>query len=454
MFSTNGGSGPRGVVPFNVMTDVKSTLISGACQTFHPRSQTLTPSVLTACVSFIAGGCILFICVNHSVMDGVGAATVVGRWAQNCSDIQQMGGLRIARNVVSNAELSGIPSASPARAAGLHVAFAEGKDAVSGQNLDQLQNQTLWWKALGLRRPAEARVSLSTSTSLINSPAPSVSAPSVSSAPNLPDLISTVFTASEVAVARLKAMSTPVHAKESPSAAQEGFVTTFDSIAALLWRSIIRARLPDLESPDDPAAICRLRIPVSVRQALDLPREYTGNAFLQSVTELPLDALLAPGGGGGGGGQTVPALIRSSILAVRDPNVVRAAVSLSSAVPRLLGPDRRQHALFAAGPEGGLPSGRDLVLSSWRDLEWYRHDWGPMFAHSRGRPEFVRMPIGAYHAGLCAILPRKKQRGEEGASGSADVEEVIISLTKKQMGRLRQDAEFGEVFRELYRPKV
>ncbi|KAK7737356.1 hypothetical protein SLS53_006659 [Cytospora paraplurivora] len=381
-------------------------------------------------------------------MDGVGAATVVGQWARNCFDIQQLGGLKEGvktgiSDVVPSSKPSSRPSASPSKTTRLPLAFAEGEFAVSGQELDRLQKQVQLWKALGLRKPAEARVSLPTSLS-------KTPASSISSAPILPDLISTVFAASKAAVAHLKAVSTPIHANESPSTSQKSLNTTFDSIAALLWRSIIRARLPDLDKPDDPTAICRLRIPVSVRQALDLPREHTGNAFLHSVTELPLGALLAPGDFG----RTACPLIRSSILAVRTPDVARAAVALSSAVPRLLGPDRRQHALFAEGPEGGPPSGRDLVLSSWRDLEWYRHDWGAMFAMPEGRPEFVRMPVGAYHAGLCAILPRRIQRGEEGGSEVEDVEEVVISLTKQQMGRLEQDSEFGKYFQSVVSSKV
>lgn len=78
---------------------------------------------------------------------------------------------------------------------------------------------------------------------------------------------------------------------------------------------------------------------------------------------------------------------------------------------------------------------QDLVFTSWQDLPYCRHDWGPMFGPS-GNADFFRLPHG-YLKGVCTLAHRR---------ATTDEVEIIINMEQGQMNRLRNDAEFTKYF--------
>lgn len=48
----------------------------------------LSSSPIEAQADFVPGGCLLNICLNHSFLDGLKGAMIVGAWAKNCRELQ------------------------------------------------------------------------------------------------------------------------------------------------------------------------------------------------------------------------------------------------------------------------------------------------------------------------------------------------------------------------------
>ena len=179
----------------------------------------------------------------------------------------------------------------------------------------------------------------------------------------------------------------------------------------------MRARYPNydkaqsLQSP--------LRIPISLRQTLNIPVDYPGNVLLNSAIETPLRSLIAETS------QPEVALnIRSSLASSRETNQALDAIKLSFVLPDLA----------YRYPISFDRTGKDLVLTSMQDLTYYKHDWGEMFGNL-GHAEFVRIPRG-HLGGICALLPNR----------IAEQVEALVSLEKDQMVRLRHDGVSSEYF--------
>lgn len=229
-------------------------------------------------------------------------------------------------------------------------------------------------------------------------------------------MVSAIFVASTESILHLKAGSTSSNTKKDKPRATP-FISSFDAIAELVWRCILRARYSDLEDPGTISS--RLRIPINVRQILDIPHDYHGNVLLNSVTETPVKSLIAEANRA-----QIALKIRSSLIFSRDAGRVLDAVRLSFALPDLA--SRR--------PLFSNTTRQDLVFTSWQDMPYYKHDWGPMFGYT-GNPEFIRVPHG-HLRGICALQPRREN----------DKTEILINLEQGQMDQLKSDMEFTEYF--------
>lgn len=302
-------------------------------------------------------------------------------------------------------------------------------------------------------------------------------------------LIPAIFTATPDSIDRLKAYSTPASWDMVLGSWPE--ISTFDAVASLLWRNIMAARLPELEPPPPPpppflphtATTCtntttssstrlsRLRIPVSIRSSLQIPESYPGNCLLNAVTSFSLDELVSEPDG-----ERTSPMIRSSILAARSSTNAREAVRLakSDTLPEL----EKRVPVFGRGSDSR--SG-DLVLTSWRGLGFYGHDWGAAFTSSpsrssnlgggtglvfgrkggKGAPEFVRVPTD-YLPGVCILLPSHSPsyKGIMGGKGDGGHEEdatrtnkspldVLVTMPRGQLERLITDREFRRYFEVL-----
>ena len=180
---------------------------------------------------------------------------------------------------------------------------------------------------------------------------------------------------------------------------------------------VLRARYPNYDKAQSLQS--RLRIPISLRQTLNIPDDYPGNVLLNSAVETALRSLIAETTQ-----REVAFNIRSSLTSSRETGQALDAMKLSFVLPDLA----YRH------PISSDRTGKDLVLTSWRNLSYYRHGWGEMFGNL-GHAEFVRIPRG-HLGGICALLPNR----------IAEQVEVLVSLEKDQMDRLRHDAVFSECF--------
>lgn len=140
-------------------------------------------------------------------------------------------------------------------------------------------------------------------------------------------MVSGVFTASSDSILSLKAQSTPFNIEGDEEGAK-AFVSSFDAITAFVWKSVLRARYSELENREELHS--QLRIPVNMRQILGIPHDYLGNVLLNSVTEIPLNELIAESTG-----RQIALKIRSSLVLGRDVSRALDALKLSFVLPDL-----------------------------------------------------------------------------------------------------------------------
>ncbi|PTB66756.1 putative enoyl-CoA hydratase/isomerase family protein [Trichoderma citrinoviride] len=95
------------------------------------------------------------------------------------------------------------------------------------------------------------------------------------------------FHMSAKALEALKKAATP-----QPGAEDATWISTGDAIAALIWRSVMLARLRAGLLPADATVV--MTQPLDVRAMLGLPEPYFGNAFYITRPSLPLSALADP----------------------------------------------------------------------------------------------------------------------------------------------------------------
>ena len=386
---------------------------------------TLGSYPIAAQANFIPGGCLLNVSLHHSFLDGISGAVAVGAWAENCKDLQQQNNAN-PEATLSNSKSWQSPDTFNLKQASDDVTaphqpirlpdLLQDSTAPHTCEIARIQDDDSLWQLLGLQKPA--------ATPLAAWARPSTNA-----------LVSAIFTASSASVKRLKTKSTALSSSVETTKGQSQFVSSFDAVAALLWRCILRARHPDLPFTDPSTPLqSRLRIPFSLRPSLGIPPSYPGNLLLNATTSLPLSSLIAPTTTS----QTQTASqIRASLIFSRDSGRILDAIKLSFILPDLA--SRR--------PLFPNTTGKDLVLTMWRDIPYYQHDWGKTFGfEGNSKAEFFREPRGLL-GGVCAVLPRRSEKDGR----SVEVEwEVMVSLERAQMERLKADAEFRGYFDDSY----
>ena len=351
--------------------------------------------------NFIEGGCLLVVCLNHSFVDGSGGARIVEAWATSCRELQQS----IAPAAPMTLPVHAIPAVDHGQTEYTAVPRSlilpevlQDKAAPQGQDLARIQADRTLWQLLGLQKPPLNPVNSAGRTSDRT-------------------MLSAIFATSTESILELKSKSSGIQTDSEPIDVSPR-LSSFDALAALLWKCIIRSR--HLELVGSGVSHTRLRIPMDMRQTLGISCHYLGNVLLNCVVAMPVDALVS---------QTdvrqIASTVRSTLISSRMEGRAKDAVGLSFALPDLA--LRRPLFTDMMGP--------DLVLTSWQDLAYYRHDWGPIFG-SPGVAEFVRIPQGNLK-GICAIQPRQSQ----------DKIEVLISLERSQMDRLMERRGVPQCFR-------
>ncbi|KAF9076668.1 trichothecene 3-O-acetyltransferase [Rhodocollybia butyracea] len=187
-----------------------------------------------------------------------------------------------------------------------------------------------------------------------------------------------------------------------------GYISTDDALSALLWQSVIRARLPRL----DPSLHVKMTRAIDIRRFLDIPSTYP--ALLQNLLYYtsPLQNLVTSPLG----------LIASQLRESINPPVVKHNLRALATVLHQ-SPDKNVVSFTAQ-----IDQGNDIMVSSWSKTECYEHD----FNFGLGKPESVRRPRFDPVEGLVYFMPKR-----------GDGEVVLgVCLRIEDMERLKGDGEF------------
>jgi hypothetical protein len=190
------------------------------------------------------------------------------------------------------------------------------------------------------------------------------------------------------------------------------YISTDDALSAFIWQSVIRARLPRLNSTAE-STFARA---VNVRRYLDISQTYRG--LMQNMTyhTYTLQKLIeAPLGG-----------VASQLLSALDPktsNLGYNTRALATFLNRT--PDKNTISFTAT-----LDLSADIMFSSWAKLDCYELD----FNLGLGKPEAVRRPQFEPVGSLIYLMPRTLD-GEIA---------VAICLRDEDMERLRADEDFAK----------
>ncbi|KAF9213963.1 hypothetical protein BGZ59_004574 [Podila verticillata] len=208
------------------------------------------------------------------------------------------------------------------------------------------------------------------------------------------------FSFDAAALASLKSIAT----ETVPS----GFISTDDALSALIWQSIIRARLPRL-SPTDKATFARA---VDVRGILGLEAKYPGVVQNMAYNPLKLQQIVDEPLG----------VIASRLRAALDKDALGCqARALATHLSRA----QDKKSVYVLAP---LNLSADMMLSSWAKVECWNLD----FNIGLGKPEAVRRPKFSPFPSLMYLMP-KASNGEVSAA---------ICLMDEDMDRLKADKEF------------
>ncbi|KAG6913564.1 hypothetical protein DXG01_005883 [Tephrocybe rancida] len=195
------------------------------------------------------------------------------------------------------------------------------------------------------------------------------------------------------------------------------YISTDDALSALIFRFVLRARLPRLSLSPSPSPSTQTTFAraVDVRRYLSLPPKYPGLLQSMSYLSYPVQQLVeAPLGA-----------IAHALRTLVDPQtsqLAHDARALATALHRAQ--DKGSLSVTAA-----LDLGTDVMLSSWAKENLYELDFGL----NLGTPEAVRRPCFDPVESLVYLLPRTKE-GEVVAA---------ICLREGDLERLRKDEEFG-----------
>lgn len=356
--------------------------------------------VFVSQANFLPGACLLASAMCHVVGDGVAVNAVLKIWSENCERLQ----LGLAAETLP-AELSNHDLLDQLYA-------SEG----SGRSECDISPDT--WRLLGLAPPdqeasgAEARVSNGSDPPAKRS--------------HKPELKACLFYISSENVTALRA--------DCQHAANDSDLSFNDVICALIWRSLLRARVGARKAAGAVSAQvdieeARLDLPFDVRAYFPevMPPAYLGNFTMINQVLQPLALLTAP---------RLPSESLSSIASVAQA-IRKAAGGVTK--EKLL--DAYQLVKSRTGGERSLTldnlcvDGNGLIITSFVTFATDSVTFGAGTFGNGGRPDAMRSMMGAISKVFryCAILPRKSSGGVE----------FIATVSDDEMELLEKDDEFN-----------
>jgi len=243
---------------------------------------------------------------------------------------------------------------------------------------------------------------------------PDVSKESLPQSPSPPSQASwAFFNFSSTSLAAIKSLAS----QSLPS--KSSFVSTDDSLTALLWQSIMRARLHRLpldssssSSSTSPTTNAKFARAIDVRKYMNVPITYPGLTQNMAYNSFPLSDLVNfPLG-------VIASALRSSLDAEDIIHRTRALATFIHGEPN------RNLVNFIASMDLSV----DIMLSSWVKVDLYHLDFGIKL----GKPESVRRPKFAPFESLLYLMPKSRE---------GDIT-AMVCLREEDMERLKGDEEF------------
>lgn len=351
--------------------------------------------------TFVRDGCFLAFNTSHAFMDGMSVVNVMAALAAHAARLSQTlvgGSLELNAQCDLAAADTALLSFGPTPSD-----LATLNPAVDSTRYVCLKNNPRSWQMLGLDyRPKEA------SSAVLAARLP----------PMAP--VTRLF---QIDSTRLKDLKDRCSAEAAASKAAS-WVSTADSLTALLWSCIVRARTDGQEAVAGDDAPSTLMAAMDVRRLLRPPisDRYLGNAVLYSRSEASTGQLSSGLSLG-----AVAGLVRAGLGTHQAPEAIQETLELAASIPDV----------SALGLLYPTWLGNDVVISSIFGLPFYELDWGSTFG-GQAQPDYFRFPDGIFD-GICFVLPRRRD-------GSAEIQ---VTMHEPHMEKLLVDAEFRNYFTDV-----
>lgn len=322
--------------------------------------------------NIISGGLLLGLSFWHGVIDGITMTTILQIWAQNC---------RLASD---NTPL----------ATDLHLSESAYDDTPFSQSSKNPPSQ------------------IADHPEYIILPEPPSEMP-----PFMTKILETqIFRFSPSAVAFLKNICSPKNCSVAQS--EYTWVSTNTALAALMWRTIIKATHSNVAA--DSNVECTCSMPLDSRQRSDPPNDphMLGSPMTVSISRLPLTSVTS----------STSSDLADLALNIRrgvdatDSKYINSLISMVNhcAAPALIFPSLAPGILDTS-----------VIVSSWKDFPVYDYDWGETLGEKCERLRSVG--DGVFH-GMQVVLPMLPD-------GTI---EVAIALEKDVLQRLNADEVWGQ----------
>jgi hypothetical protein len=311
--------------------------------------------VLLLQANFITGGLLLTIVASHSAMDIVGQVQMIYLLSKACrnepfTDEEVMNGNLDRRNLIP---------------------LLDDRCQPDHKSVSQVE------------KPAPSK-----STSGDHLPSPTTSS-----------LSWAYFTFKPASLAVLKAVAT------SSITVPSTFISTDDALCALIWQSVVRARLARL----DPATDSVFKRAVDMRRYLNISKEFPGNMSTKTTNSSTLQKVIDQSLGD----------VASQLRSVLDPEIMKYNM-IANATAQIRTRDKSVNS--------PVDRTKCIVMSSWSKVDCYEFD----FNLGLGRPESVRRPQFSPVESVVYLLP-KALDGEIVAG---------LCLRDDDMEKLKVDKEF------------
>ena len=363
--------------------------------------------VITAQANFVKGGCLLGFGVWHTVSDAYGAYNIGESWSKNCKKVKDQ--------TIAEADWH-LRTASLDREILTKLWLKEGNPALKLEDFKTPSSDSAW-RFLGLHPmkdviPPEDQITARPATDALATDELQIE----KSEPEKAQVMKTcIFYVSASSYANLKRAVTPETVTGNLG------VSGNDAINALLWRSIMAARIPPGSAKDqNQETHYNIALDARAQFSSEDLTSYLGNVIFFATVSLPLSKVTSPSAK-----LSDLAFHMREILDTYTSAKVHEAFAIASSIP-----DYTKLSYTFAGLEGAT-----MNVSSTLNVPLFDLDFGSSFGNG-GVPEAIRILKDELDSVFrrAMVMPFRKSGGFE----------ILISLLEDEMERLLANPEFKE----------